>query len=131
MTKATSSSWQYKPMEKPSSATWQGDISARDLAKLVDGVIPRAMEDKWFIYADAADGQGRVAIHFCRSWTGAEVVLLNIVVSLDAAGSVDMDAPARVSGVTWESRGQDETEAKLLVRDLCSDLLGCDFARQL
>ncbi|XDG05441.1 hypothetical protein ABKA04_005056 [Annulohypoxylon sp. FPYF3050] len=128
---ASSSSWRYKPMEESISAPWQGDIPSSDLAKVMRGVIPKTMEDKWFIFADAADAQGKVAIHFCRSWTGAEIVLLNITVSLDAAGSVDTNAPARVSEITWENDGQTEEEAKLLVGDLCSGLLSCDFADQL
>ncbi|KAF2969759.1 hypothetical protein GQX73_g3863 [Xylaria multiplex] len=128
---ASSSSWRHKPMEKSASAPWQGDISSSDLAKLLHGVIPKTMEDKWFIYADAADAQGKVAIHFCRSWTGAEIVLLNISVSLNAAGSVDMNTPARVSEITWETDAQTEAEAKLLVGDLCNGLLSCDFANHL
>ncbi|KAI1191495.1 hypothetical protein F5B17DRAFT_382132 [Nemania serpens] len=81
-------------MGKSTSARWQGDISSSDLAKLMHGLIPETLENRWLIHADAADAQGKVAIHFCHSWTGAEIVHLSIPVSLNAAGSVDMNAPA-------------------------------------
>ena len=128
---ASSDSWQHSPMEKPASTPWEGDISSSDLAKLMHGRIPETMENKWFIYADAADARGKVTIHFCRSWTGAEIVLLNISVSLNAAGSVDLSAPAKILGITWASDCQTEEEAKLVVQDLCRGLLLCDFANQL
>ncbi|KAJ8133344.1 hypothetical protein O1611_g287 [Lasiodiplodia mahajangana] len=127
---ASLSSWETTPIEKSASAPWHGDISSSELAKLLHGFIPEAMEEKWFIYADAADAQGKMAIHFCRSWTGAEIVRLHISVSLNAVGTVDMNAPAKVTGITWEDDYRAEEGAKLLVEELCSGLLSCNFANQ-
>jgi hypothetical protein len=39
--------------------------SAEEYAAIVRGLVPREMEDKWFIYED------RGAVYFHRSWTGA------------------------------------------------------------
>jgi hypothetical protein len=36
------------------------------------------MEDKWFIYADSPDADGRAKLHIRRSWTGFKVVELDI-----------------------------------------------------
>lgn len=63
--RATRSSWANHPMP-PSRLrlSWQRHFDPNELEALRLGNVPRAMEDKWFVYADG----DRVAFH--RSWTG-------------------------------------------------------------
>ncbi|PFH61686.1 hypothetical protein XA68_16569 [Ophiocordyceps unilateralis] len=128
MSKTTASSWQHQPIQNPTSAAWQVEIPPADVSKLLDGLRPQMMEDKWFIYADEPDGQGRTAVHFCRSWTGDEIFLLNLVAAVDASRALVADQPARLTDIVWEAGRMRETEAKQTARELCTNLLGCRFA---
>lgn len=63
--RATRASWASQPMpERRAPVTWQRHFDPGELEALRLGNVPRAMEDKWFVYADG----DRVAFH--RSWTG-------------------------------------------------------------
>jgi hypothetical protein len=58
---------------------YRENFSAAEFAKLKDGLIPRVMEDKWFIYFD----EPYLFLH--RSWTGKPVYRVRLSTECDAA----------------------------------------------
>ena len=44
------------------------DFSGDEMATIRQGVIPKEMEDKWFMYYEANENENRLYMH--RSWTG-------------------------------------------------------------
>ncbi|PHH88346.1 hypothetical protein CDD83_7644 [Cordyceps sp. RAO-2017] len=125
------SSWKTQPIRKPATAAWKVRVSPPSVAKLLHGFCPEQMEDKWFCYADGPDAHGNVAVHLCRSWTGAERSVLKLRVGLDAAGAVDGGAAADITHITWEAQdGQAEAQAKEEAGRVCAAILGCDELRE-
>ncbi|KAM4055919.1 hypothetical protein HRG_002845 [Hirsutella rhossiliensis] len=108
-------------MQKPASAPWHVALPASDLAKLMRGLIPREMEDKWFCYADGPDADGNLLFRLCRSWTGAEIYVLHLRAPSEAGD-------AEVTQITWEDRGDGEAAAKQMAAELCRALMDCKFA---
>ena len=85
--KATKDSCKNTPMVKPKQVTI-AEI-APDLAltfteeqyhRLQKGLIPTAMEDKWFIYCE------NDCLHFHRSWTGLELYRAPIITEANKNG---------------------------------------------
>ena len=73
MARATWNSW--RTLAEPAfreALDFEALFSADDETKLLDGLIPQDMEDKWFIYH--ADGW----LRFHRSWTGALIYWLRL-----------------------------------------------------
>src|SRR5690349_8009086 len=73
MTRATTNSWKTLPaptLREPLG--FDADFSDQDATKLLEGLVPEQMEDKWFIYH--ADGW----LRFHRSWTGAMIYWLRL-----------------------------------------------------
>ncbi|KAF2439170.1 hypothetical protein P171DRAFT_436505 [Karstenula rhodostoma CBS 690.94] len=101
-TRATASSWQYKPFSKPVTQPWDHVIPYSELPKLLHGFVPGEMEDKWFVYADGPDAQGNAAVHFYRSWTGFYMVEAKLVMEVDEKGEV-REKDARFTEITWET----------------------------
>lgn len=62
--KATSSSWKSEPFESLTAIPFTRIFSDVEFKKLEFGLIPQAMEDKWFIYYEDRN------LGFYRSWTG-------------------------------------------------------------
>ncbi len=61
---ATAASWMNLPIDKPKKIAIALRFTERQYAKLIKGLIPKQMEDKWFVfYADNW-------LYFHRSWTG-------------------------------------------------------------
>lgn len=66
MKPASSDSWKrLPPPALRDDLEFQASFTAEEMAALKQGIVPEAMEDKWFIYF--ADGW----LFFHRSWTGA------------------------------------------------------------
>jgi hypothetical protein len=85
---------------------------------LVLGLIPREMEDKWFIYFDgAASRQGWVLFH--RSWTGACIYGLQLEGSAGGARVID----SWVSRDCAQYKGSDVDYDRKLLRFLIDALL--------
>jgi ADP-ribosyl-[dinitrogen reductase] hydrolase len=61
---ATRTSWKAIPIDKPHPIKISLHFSEEEFTKLNRGLIPRQMEDKWFIFYE--DGW----LYFHRSWTG-------------------------------------------------------------
>lgn len=69
--KAKKGSWEILPMpEKRKAIPFKALYTGADAENIVNGFIPRQMEDKWFIYYK--DNQ----LYFHRSWTGICVYIV-------------------------------------------------------
>jgi hypothetical protein len=126
--RVTASEWKTKQFKKPITSSWNVAIPPEELPKLLDGFCPQAMEDKWFVYADGPDAQGRAILHMFRSWTGYKVVQIAIEVPVEDGGVIAGGRP-RITGITWESSedvvaGNDEQTAKEYALGVCNWVLG-------
>jgi len=61
---ATSKSWDIKPFGRTIEIPYSDNFTAEEYARLKRGLIPEAMEEKWFIYFEDHE------LHFHRGWTG-------------------------------------------------------------
>lgn len=74
--KALKSDWKTEPMPKEHVVlSFPHEFSPEDYEKLQFGVIPRQMEDKWFIYFE----DNKLYCH--RSWTGYCIYIVEFEVS--------------------------------------------------
>ena len=113
--------------EIPVTSAWDVPIPRTELSKLINGFQPRAMEDKWFVYADEPDAQGNAVVHMFRSWMGHKMAELKIRVPLDDDGEFAGEGP-KITEITWESdperhRNQTEEGAKAMAREVCNWVL--------
>ncbi|OWT42808.1 hypothetical protein VFPPC_18063 [Pochonia chlamydosporia 170] len=94
---------------------------------MIKGSIPQAMEDKWLCYSDAPDARGAIYVHLCRSWTMAEILVLQ----LQSANAVDTDQSWIITEITWARKEgkQDlgEEAAKEDAAEICNGVLKCDL----
>ena len=61
---AHADSWKREPFEDGVPVHYVRTFTPKEYARLREGLIPRAMEDKWFVYYD------QPYLYFHRSWTG-------------------------------------------------------------
>src|ERR1700679_1045445 len=95
---ATRSSW--KTLSPPKSCEpllFEGTFSDGEYQLIRKGVIPKAMEDKWFIFLE------NDSLHFHRSWTGAEIYCIR----LQQAGEVWRVSDSWVNRDPEQYRGSD------------------------
>lgn len=93
MSVASRDSWKIlPPPAKREPLGFEGCFSEQDAKKMMLGIVPRQMEDKWFIYFHEA------WLYFHRSWTGACIY----AVRLDG-----LEAGVRVSD-SWVNRDSDQ-----------------------
>ena len=121
--RVSSPEWKQTPFETPVTSKWDTTISHTELPKLLNGFKPRAMEDKWFVYADGPDAQGNAMVHMFRSWTGHRMAELKIKVPLNEDGEFE-EGDAKVTEITWESNqkrytNQTEAGAKSMAEEVC------------
>lgn len=121
-------------MKSPATASWNLGISRNDVEKLLKGFKPAEMEDRWVCRADVPDARGDFVVHMHRSWTGDEVLRMNVVLAAaagDGASAHTNERYAKISDITWEggegSFLASEVEAKDLATGLCRGVLGCDL----
>lgn len=121
-------------MKNPTTAPWNLNISRNDVEKLLRGFKPTAMEDRWMCRADAPDARGDFVVHVHRSWTGDEVLRMNVVLAVpdEDNGSANTDERhATITDITWDSGEGSflatEVEAKDLATGVCRGALGCDL----
>ena len=80
--RCTGLSWEKKEDFKlPHTIPWVLALSPAQLGRLLHGITPRAMEDKWFIFADGPYANRSAKINFHRSWTGQKVAQLMLELS--------------------------------------------------
>ena len=82
MLAATPTSWKTKPLpELREQGALVRRFSAAELALLRLGLIPRDMDDRWFIYLV------NNTLHFHRSWTGHEIFQLPLTPTPDGGAA--------------------------------------------
>ena len=64
---ATADSWKRRPFTGGAPLCYRASFDAAELARLREGLVPRAREDKWFVYYHEPH------LFFHRSWTGMPV----------------------------------------------------------
>ena len=69
---ASSTSWKREPFKEGVPIPYQVAFDSEQFARLKEGVIPKGMEDKWFIYYE----EPHLFLH--RSWTGQPVYRLTL-----------------------------------------------------
>jgi hypothetical protein len=132
--RAQSPEWETSAFETPVTSTWNIRIPRTELPKLINGFVPRAMEDKWFVYADGPDAQGNAVVHMFRSWTRHKMAELKIKVPLDEDGEF-MEEDSKITGIMWESNqerrtNQTEEGAKAMAREVCNWVLDVNLGEQ-
>jgi hypothetical protein len=70
--RATATTCKHKPFNEGVSLPYQAAFDNEQLARLKMGLVPRQMEDKWFIYYE----EPHLFLH--RSWTGQPVYRLTL-----------------------------------------------------
>lgn len=121
-------------MKNPATAFWNLIISRSNVEKLLKGFKPASMEDRWMCRADKPDARGNFVMHLHRSWTGSEVLRMNLVLAVpdgDEASARTDERHATITEITWD-RGEGsflatEVEAKDLATGVCRGVLGCDL----
>jgi len=83
------------PMQRPAGTPLAADFDPVQTALLRRGVGWREMEDKWVVWSDDPDADGRFAVHLNRSWTGFEIV--------GAELQLDPDGSSRLTRLVWET----------------------------
>lgn len=69
---ASASSWKREPFKEGVPLPYQAIFNTEQVARLKTGLIPREMEDKWFVYYEEPH------LFFHRSWTGQPSYRLTI-----------------------------------------------------
>jgi hypothetical protein len=69
---ASVTSWKHEPFKQGVPLAYQAFFDVAESASLKAGLIPQAMEDKWFVYYDEPH------LFFHRSWTGQPVYRLTL-----------------------------------------------------
>lgn len=99
---ATRSAWKtLSPPRIFESLQFEGTFSGGEYQLIRKGVIPTAMEDKWFIFLEDD------SVHFHRSWTGAEIYCIRLQCE---------DGKWRVSD-SWVNRDPDQYRGSDLAYD--------------
>ncbi|MCJ1476906.1 hypothetical protein MMC13_005575 [Lambiella insularis] len=110
---------------QPASSPWRVPLQSSQLVSLLNGFASRAMEDRWFVYADGPSADGHAALHFFRSWTGIKVAEVTISVPAPPSGPTTLESTAWITGITWETSGstselpRDNQWAKETVIEVC------------
>lgn len=133
--RAAASTWgKCTPLLKPVSLPWDVPVHQDDVHRMIQGFIPKEMEDKWFIWSEdiqVLDREGETVpglrVFFVRSWTGLTVLELEVAFSreLDEAGR---PRSTRVTKLTYETskksvNGVNEDWAKETARETCAWVL--------
>src|ERR1700757_233868 len=109
---ATSASWKCEPFLDGVPLAYHASFDAEQFAKLQQGLVPREMEDKWFVYYSAP------FLYLHRSWSGKPVY--RVEVGAEGAGARGVRAELS------KARGASESELAhqaLMLDFLISNLL--------
>jgi hypothetical protein len=119
MTRASRTSWKtLPPPPQREPLGFAATFNDAETELLVLGLVPKEMEDKWFIYFDGpADRQGWLFLH--RSWTGACIYGVQLERSPGGARVVD----SWVSRDPAQYKGTDLEYDRKLLRFLIDALL--------
>jgi hypothetical protein len=70
---ATRDSWKNNPIDTPKKIMIELSFSKEQYNKIIKGLIPQRMEDKWFIFFE------NNWLYFHRSWTGCGIYKAEII----------------------------------------------------
>jgi hypothetical protein len=110
---ARATSWNHEPFKEGVALPYQAIFDTEEFDRLKMGLIPRQMEDKWFIYYE----EPHLFLH--RSWTGQSVYRLNLRNVLTGAEVTE----ALWSKELADARAQDSDYQVQLLDFLLSSLL--------
>jgi hypothetical protein len=107
-------------------STWDLYLPPAQVHTLYMGFLPREMSDKWFIYSEGPDQMGKLKVHFHRSWTGAKIAEMFVVMDVKGEGA------GKVVGLKWNAGDVGDArmraeEAKYLVRTTVRWVLGVEL----
>jgi len=74
---AVSSNWKIEPFGDVTEIPYDAEFSASEFEQINVGLIPQAMEDKWFVFYE------NETLFFHRSWTGQAVFKVKLKASSD------------------------------------------------
>jgi hypothetical protein len=80
---ASASSWKHQRFHEGVPLPFRAVFNAKQFARLKIGLVPQAMEDKWFIYYEEP------YLFFHRSWTGQPVYRLKFKLGRKGAKLVE------------------------------------------
>jgi len=83
MVKATAASWKREPFSEGVALAYRAEFSAAEFVRLRQGLIPRQMEDKWFVYYDEP------FLYWHRSWSGKPVYRIEFALKDGTARVID------------------------------------------
>jgi hypothetical protein len=123
------SACRHSAFRQPVRTAWVVPVAWTLVPKLLNGFNPVNMEDKWFVYADGPDVNGKVVVHFVRSWTGVLIAQVEMQLEKSTGGKGNK---ASFEFLVWESSNEDirdpsEHFAKEMVQGVCSWVLGADL----
>ena len=79
---ATSESWKRESFKECVPIPYHAVFDAEQFGRLKSGLVPRAMEDKWFVYYEGRQ------LFFHRSWTGQPVYQISLATLEDGGAEV-------------------------------------------
>ncbi|KAF2822535.1 hypothetical protein CC86DRAFT_373027 [Ophiobolus disseminans] len=119
--------WPSTPHTQIKVAKWDVFLPPAQVHGLYLGYLPQEMSDKWFVYSEGPDTMGKLKVHFHRSWTGAKIAELFVVMDVKGEGA------GKIVGIKWNA-GDDVgagrmsgEEAKYLVRTTVRWVLGIEL----
>ena len=77
--RVTRTDWKIEPMVNGTPIPYTATFDADQFAILQQGVKPKEMEQKWFVYYEAP------VLHFHRSWTGLPIFEVDLTPNADGA----------------------------------------------
>jgi hypothetical protein len=89
--------------QTPSNAPWVLDIAYDDIKKLMQGFIPRDMDDRWAIETISSDERGVYTTYLVRSWLRNPITAIRFRAELDSEGGLSPGRPAKLEEIIWES----------------------------
>lgn len=79
---ATANSWKWEPFKKCVRIAFHAAFDADQVACLKVGLIPRRMEDKWFVYYEEPQ------LFFHRGWSGKPVYRITLTLLPNGSAAV-------------------------------------------
>jgi len=95
-----------KDYAQPVTTPWVVALPPGSLATLLMGFRAQIMDHKWHVYAEGPDADGKVDVHFLRSWTGNPIVTARIETARRGGaegGETSEEEAARIVEITWEA----------------------------
>lgn len=112
----TNESWKREPFKECVPIPYHAAFDAEQFSRLKSGLVPRAMEDKWFVYYEGQQ------LFFHRSWTGQPVYRISLETLEDGGAEVTEAHWSKELAVA--SKDGPDYQARLLVFLVANLLLG-------